>query len=115
MSFYRSLLAAVAAMGLAGAVFADDATATQAQPAANANTAQAAPAMAEQTKVDINKATAKDLAKVKGLDANKAKAIVAYRKKHGEFKSVDDLKMVKGFKRMKADHFQQIQDQLTVG
>lgn len=127
MSFYRSLLAAVAAMGLVGAVFADDAANNASQPAVDtakmvqtadaSSTNQAAPATAnaDQTKVDINKASAKDLAKVKGLNANKAKAIVSYRKKHGDFKSVDDLKLVKGFKRMKAERFQQIQDQLTAG
>lgn len=128
MSFYRSMIAAIAAMGLAGAVFADDAANVAPQSPAGDNTKavqtadasatsnQAAPsANAEQDKVDINKASAKDLMKVKGLSANKAKAIVAYRKKHGDFKSLDDLKMVKGFKRMKDDNMKQIQDQLTVG
>lgn len=127
MSFYRSLLAAVAAMGLVGAVFADDSantanapavdTAKMVQTADASSTNQAAPATAnaDQPKVDINKASAKDLAKVKGMNANKAKAIISYRKKHGDFKSVDDLKLVKGFKRMKSDRFKQIEDQLTAG
>lgn len=129
MSFYRSMIATVAAMGLATAVFAADETSTTAQKPADAaapqamqtadanstaNTQAAQPA-AEQTKVDLNKATAKDLMKVKGLTASKAKAIVAYRKKHGDFKSLDDLKEVKGFKKMKDDTMKQIQDQLTIG
>lgn len=136
MSFYRSLLAAVAAMGLAGAVFADDAATSAAAQApaatdsaklvqtadASSTTQAAAPAASDnsaaasdQPKVDINKATVKELMKVKGLTANKARAIVAYRKKHGDFKSTDDLKLVKGFKRMKDDRFKQIEDQLTAG
>ena len=128
MSFYRSMIAAVAAMGLAGAVFADDAAVNPAaqnpstdnakvvQTADASSTAQAQTAApADQNKVDINKATGKELMKVKGLSANKAKAIVAYRKKHGDFKSLDDLKLVKGFKRMKDDHLKQIEDQLTTG
>lgn len=135
MSFYRSMIAAVAAMGLATSVFAADEATTNAtqNPAGDATqqaaTQQAAPqqiadasstsaaATTTQTadKVDINKATAKDLMKVKGLNAGKAKAIVAYRKKHGDFKSLDELKDVKGFKRMNEDTMKQIQDQLTTG
>src|SRR5690242_4610647 len=105
MSFYRTFIAAVAAMGLATVAFAADVNndaAKQQQP--TANTEQAAPTTADAQqanapaadKVDLNKASTKELAKVKGLNANKAKAIVAYRKKHGDFKSVDDLKEVKG-------------------
>lgn len=152
MSFYRTFVAAIAAFGLATAVFAEDAVnsteqasadvnkpvqvaeasqavdAAQASPvvadaSANANQAQqfadanqqAAPAAAESAKVDLNKATTKQLAQIKGLTTAKARAIVAYRKKHGDFKSVDDLKMVKGFKKMDDKTFKEIQDQLTVG
>src|SRR5690348_6123225 len=131
MSFYRSIITAVAALGLATSVFAADENAagttqnatgdTQAtQPQATDTTAapaasNAMAATADQTKVDINKATVKELMKVKGLTASKAKAIVAYRKKHGDFKSLDELKDVKGFKKMHDDTMKQIQDQLTAG
>lgn len=123
MSFYRSLLAAVAALALALPAFADEtpaATDQAAQPAAAAQPAEtnaAAPAAAasEQVKVDLNKATVKELTKVKGISPAKAKAIVAYRKKNGDFKSVDDLKNVKGFKKLNADQMKGIQDQLTAG
>jgi competence protein ComEA len=47
-------------------------------------------------KVNINQAGAKELAGVKGLGTKKAKAIIAYRKANGNFKSVDDLTNVKG-------------------
>jgi competence protein ComEA len=47
--------------------------------------------------VDINTADAKAISKVmKGVGIKKAEDIVAYRKKHGDFKSVDDLVKVKG-------------------
>lgn len=123
MSFYRTIIAAVAAMSLATAVLAADesttaapADASQASTAAQTSDTQAPAAQAaDQTKVDLNKASVKDLMKVKGMTSAKAKAIVAYRKKHGDFKSTDDLKMVKGFKKMKDDQMKNLQDQLTVG
>lgn len=123
MSFYRSLIAAVAAMGLATCVFAADeaATATKAtaaeatQQATTATTSDANSQAATQDKVNINKATAKELTKVKGLNGSKAKSIVAYRKKHGDFKSLDDLKEVKGFKKMDEKTLKDVQDQLTIG
>ncbi|HZD52247.1 MAG TPA: helix-hairpin-helix domain-containing protein [Woeseiaceae bacterium] len=47
--------------------------------------------------VDINSADAETLsAELKGVGMAKAQAIVAYRKQHGPFKSVDDLALVKG-------------------
>ncbi len=47
--------------------------------------------------VDINKADAATIsAEVKGIGPAKAKAIVEYRRKHGPFRSVDDLSLVKG-------------------
>ncbi len=109
MSFYRLLLAAVAAFALTLPAFADEAPA----PAAPGQTSQAA--ATQQVKVDINKANVKDLTKVKGISAAKAKAIVSYRKKNGDFKTLDDLKNVKGFQKMKADQMKDIQDQLTAG
>jgi competence protein ComEA len=47
--------------------------------------------------VNINTATVEELDAVKGIGPGKAKAIVEYRSKNGSFKSVDDLKGVKGF------------------
>jgi competence protein ComEA len=46
--------------------------------------------------VNINTASASELAAINGLGEVKAKAIVAYREQNGPFKSVDDLKEVKG-------------------
>ena len=47
--------------------------------------------------VDINNASATQLAKLKGIGLKKAESVVVYRKQHGAFKVVDDLTNVKGF------------------
>lgn len=65
-------------------------------------------------KVDINKATTDDLMKVKGIDQKRAKNIVAYRTKNGNFKSLTELKDVRGFKKMKEEKLKAIQDQLSI-
>jgi competence protein ComEA len=49
-----------------------------------------------QQKIDINKATADQIEKTLKLEPAAAAAIIAYRDKHGEFKSLDDVKQVPG-------------------
>ena len=46
--------------------------------------------------VNINTATKEELTTLKGIGEKKAQAIIDYRKKHGDFKSVDDLEKVEG-------------------
>jgi len=47
--------------------------------------------------VNVNTADAETIsAELKGVGLSKAKAIVEYRKKHGPFKTADDLSLVKG-------------------
>jgi len=47
--------------------------------------------------VNINTADAETIsAELTGIGLSKAKAIVEYRKKHGPFRSVEDLSLVKG-------------------
>lgn len=128
MSFYRSLLAAVAAIVITSPVFADDTASTQStdnnaiqlsdsSSATSTTTEETTTTTSDDqatTKVNLNTASAKDLMKVKGLNASKAKAIVAYRKKHGSFQSTADIAKVKGFRKLSTDSLQLIQDQLTV-
>jgi competence protein ComEA len=53
--------------------------------------------------IDINQATVNDLQKLPGIGPSLAKQIVAYREKHGPFKRVEDLMVIKGigFKKWK--------------
>lgn len=50
----------------------------------------------ESIKVDINKATPLELIKLKNIGPVTAERIVSYRKKHGPFKRIEDIKNVKG-------------------
>jgi len=112
MSLSRSILAVVAALAIASPVFADDSASTT-QNTSTTTTTQTATQTAQQ--VNLNTATSKELMKVKGITGSKAKAIVSYRKKHGNFNSVDDLSKVPGFTRLKTDKLKALTDQLTVG
>ncbi|MEO8419046.1 MAG: helix-hairpin-helix domain-containing protein [Methylophilaceae bacterium] len=47
--------------------------------------------------VDLNAASSAELQTVNGIGPKKAEAIIEYRKKNGQFKSVDDLDKVPGF------------------
>ncbi len=54
--------------------------------------------------VNINTADAATLAKtMKGIGLKKAQAIIAYRTRHGRFKTVDELKKVKGIGKKTVD------------
>jgi competence protein ComEA len=63
--------------------------------------------------VNINTATTDELVALKkGLGPAKAQAIVDYRKANGPFKSVDDLKHVKGIGNKRLE---KLRPELTVG
>lgn len=58
--------------------------------------------------VNINTASPAELEALPGIGPAKAKAIAAYRQQHGAFKSVEELKNVKGigegvFSKLKAE------------
>jgi competence protein ComEA len=54
--------------------------------------------------IDVNKATAEDLAKLFDTDAATAKAIADYRMANGNFKTIDDVKKVPGLMANKVDY-----------
>ena len=47
-------------------------------------------------KISINKATIEELQTLNGIGESKAKAIIEYRLKEGEFKTIEDIKNVNG-------------------
>jgi competence protein ComEA len=54
-------------------------------------------------KIFVNKATDQQFAKILEISIDDAKAIVAYRDKNGDFKSIDDLKLVPNVDTKKID------------
>jgi comEA protein len=56
----------------------------------------ASPAGEDPAVLDVNSATAEQLASVKGIGEELAEAIVAYREEHGDFDKLDDLVSVAG-------------------
>ena len=53
-------------------------------------------AHSEGAPVNINTASAAELASLRGIGPAKAQAIVEHREKNGQFKTIDDLKLVRG-------------------
>jgi len=62
----------------------------------SAQTAQQGSAAATSRAVDINRASAEELAKLPGIGPKLAKEIVEYRAKHGPFRRVEDLLIIPG-------------------
>lgn len=101
----RFKLVVAAAALMLGPVMAGNVYATPAPEKAAATAA---------AKVSLNKSDAKALMQIKGMSAYKAHAIVAYRKQNGDFKTMDDLTKVKGFKRIKPENMKGFTDQLML-
>jgi competence protein ComEA len=72
----------------------------------------AAPAKAPAGKINLNSASAEELATVPGLGPKLAARIVEQRQKSGAFKSVEDILAVKGIGEK---NFAKLQPHLTVG
>ena len=62
--------------------------------------------------LNLNTATKEELVALSGIGPAKAQAILDYRTQHGGFKSVDELKDVKG---IGARRFEKLKPELTVG
>ena len=62
--------------------------------------------------VNLNTASPAELETVKGIGPAKAKAIVDFRNKNGPFKTVDDLRAIKGFGAKTLD---KMRPELSVG
>ena len=63
-------------------------------------------------KLDINKSPWYELVLLPKLGEGKAKAIVAYREKHGNFRAIDELSRVKG---ISASVLESIKDHIKIG
>ena len=61
--------------------------------------------------ININRASAKDLEKLKGIGPVLANRIIEYRKTNGPFMSVDDLRKVKGIGGSK---FEKLKDKIRI-
>ena len=62
-------------------------------------------------KLNLNTASASQLQKLEGIGKKTAAAIVAYREEHGKFKSIKELKHVKGIGKKR---LAKIKDKLKV-
>lgn len=52
-------------------------------------------------KVNLNTASKQELEHVKSIGPERADRVIEYRESHGGFKSVDELKNVKGFEEQR--------------
>ncbi len=62
-------------------------------------------------KISINKATIEELQTLPGIGESKAKAIIEYRLKEGEFKTIEDITKVSGIGEAA---FEKIKDNITI-
>jgi len=63
------------------------------------------------TKIDVNKATLKELRSIKGITLRLANNIIEYREIYGPFRNLQDLKEVKGIGEYRLN---KIKDHLTI-
>jgi competence protein ComEA len=88
------------------------ATSMEAQEPSRARKPRSAVAAAPETVVDLNKATAADLAEIPGIGEKMAQRILAYRAKNGGFAKVEELLNVSGIGEKKLGR---LRPYITVG
>ena len=66
------------------------------------------------TKLDINSCSIEDLQSIEEISKTKAKNIISYRKVHGKFKSLSEIKLVKGFKRLSEKNLKNLENYLYI-
>ena len=76
-----------------------------------AQSARTAESTAAVRSISINKGTAEELEMVRGIGPALAERIIEYRQANGGFKSLDELKEVRGIGDLK---FEKIKDQITL-
>lgn len=98
MKISQKLLVVASLLALSGAGYAeaDTQTNTNVKNSTSHHRTMKAKKHKHAMKVDINTATVSQIARLKGVGKKKAEAIVAYRKEHGNFKTVHDLSKVHG-------------------
>ena len=95
----------IAVAGFIGQLLCGSTPVALGQPARNAVSDEVVKA------VSINKATSEELQTVRGIGPALAERIIGYRDANGGFKSMDDLREVRGIGNLK---FERIKSQLTL-
>lgn len=77
------------------------------KPVFNSESSTSTDSSSESSKININTADAEGLKKINGVGDAKAKKIIEYREKNGNFKSIDEIKNIGGigektFEKMKS-------------
>jgi competence protein ComEA len=65
----------------------------------------------EAGKIDLNKASVKELMQIKGIGQSYAQRIIDYRETNGQFNQIEDIMKVKG---IGSKLFESIKDKITV-
>jgi competence protein ComEA len=109
----RSAMALIVVLALAGSMTTAAQRGQGNKPAARADVeTKPAPALAVGDVINLNTASATDIATLPGIGPKTAELIVQYRQKNGSFKKVEEIMNVKG---VGEKTFLKLKSRLTVG